>query len=331
MPTDIFPDIDIPIVTVVWSYAGLSADQMANRIVSNSERGMTTTVNDIEHIESQSLNGVAVIKVFFQPHVNVASGRGPDHRRSARCMLRQLPPGTTPPFIIQYNASSVPVLQLGLSGAGMSEQQLFDTGQNTIRTQLATVEGAQTPYPYGGKQRQIQVDHRSGRAAGQRTVAGRRGERHQRAKPDRAFGHHEDRSLRVRDRDQLGAQRRGCTLNDLPIKNGERRGHLHPRCGPRARRQSAADQHRARGRQARHPDEHHEDRLSLHPGHHRRHPRQAGRDEGPASAATEDRRAQRSVDLRARRHQGRGPRSHHRRMPHRGHDPACSWGAGARR
>jgi multidrug efflux pump subunit AcrB len=157
MPTDIFPDIDIPIVTVVWNYSGLSAEQMSQRIVSNNERGMTTTVNDIEHIESQSLNGVAIIKVFFQPHVNVASAVA-QITSICQVQLRQLPPGTNPPFIIQYNASSVPILMLGLAGAGMSEQQIFDTGQNTIRTQLATVEGAQTPFPYGGKQRQIQVD-----------------------------------------------------------------------------------------------------------------------------------------------------------------------------
>ena len=157
MPTDIFPNIDIPIVTVVWGYAGLSADQMASRIVFNSERGMTTTVNDIEHIESQSLSGVAIIKVFFQPHVNVAAAVAQIGAISA-VQLRSLPPGTTPPFIIQYNASSVPVLMLGLSGNGLNEQQLFDLGTNTIRTPLATVEGAQTPFPYGGKQRQIQVD-----------------------------------------------------------------------------------------------------------------------------------------------------------------------------
>jgi multidrug efflux pump subunit AcrB len=157
MPTDIFPNIDIPVITVVWNYAGLSAEEMANRIVSNSERGMTTTVSDIEHIESQSLAGVAVIKIFFQPHANVASAVA-QVTSISQALLRQLPPGATPPFIIQYNASSVPVLMLGLSGAGMDEQELFDAGQNTIRTQLATVEGAQTPYPYGGKQRQIQVD-----------------------------------------------------------------------------------------------------------------------------------------------------------------------------
>ncbi|HEY1986705.1 MAG TPA: efflux RND transporter permease subunit [Terracidiphilus sp.] len=157
MPTDIFPNIDIPVVTVVWQYTGLSADQMANRIVSNSERGMTTTVNDIEHIESQSLAGIAIIKIFFQPNVNVGAAVA-QVTSISQVQLRSLPPGTTPPFIIQYNASSVPVLQLGLSGPGLDEQALNDLGQNTIRTQLATVEGAQTPFPYGGKQRQIQVD-----------------------------------------------------------------------------------------------------------------------------------------------------------------------------
>ncbi len=157
MPTDIFPNIDIPVVTVVWNFNGLSAPEMANRIVTNSERGMTTTVNDIEHIESQSLDGVAIIKIFFQPHVNVGNAVA-QVTSISQVQLRSLPPGSTPPFIIQYNASSVPVLMLGLSGKGLNEQQVFDLGTNTIRTQLATIEGAQTPYPYGGKQRQIQVD-----------------------------------------------------------------------------------------------------------------------------------------------------------------------------
>ena len=157
MPTDIFPDIDIPVVTVVWQYSGLSAQEMSTRIVFNSARGMTTTVNDIEHIESQSLNGIAIIKIFFQPHVNIGSAVA-QVTSISQVQLRSLPPGTTPPFIIQYNASSVPVLQLGLSGQGLDEQRLNDLGQNTIRTQLATIEGAQTPFPYGGKQRQIQVD-----------------------------------------------------------------------------------------------------------------------------------------------------------------------------
>lgn len=157
MPTDIFPNIDIPVISVVWGFTGLSAREMATRIVFNSERGLTTTVNDIEHIESQSLNGVAVIKIFFQPHVNIASAVAQVGAIN-EAILRALPAGTNPPFMIQYNAASVPVLQLGLSGEGLNEQQLYDLATNNIRVQLATIEGAQTPFPYGGKQRQIQVD-----------------------------------------------------------------------------------------------------------------------------------------------------------------------------
>jgi len=157
MPTDIFPNINIPVVTVVWNYTGLSAQEMSTRIIFNSERGMTTTVSDIEHIESQSLNGIGIIKIFFQPNVNIGNAVA-EVTAISQVQLRSLPPGTTPPFIIQYNASSVPVLMLGLSGNGLNEQQLSDLGTNTIRTQLATIEGAQTPFPYGGKQRQIQVD-----------------------------------------------------------------------------------------------------------------------------------------------------------------------------
>jgi len=157
MPTDIFPNIDIPVVTVVWNFTGLSAQEMANRITTNSERGMTTTVSDIEHIESQSLAGIGIIKIFFQPHVNIGAAVAQVSAIN-QTLLRGLPPGSVPPFIIQYNASSVPVLMLGLSGQGLNEQQLNDVATNNIRTQLATIEGAQTPFPYGGKTRQVQVD-----------------------------------------------------------------------------------------------------------------------------------------------------------------------------
>jgi multidrug efflux pump subunit AcrB len=156
-PTDIFPNINIPVVSIVWNYTGFSPSDMANRIVTLSERTLTTTVNDIEHIESQSLNGVAVIKVYFQPRVQIGTAVA-QLTAVAQTSLRTLPPGTVPPLIIQYSASSVPILQLGLSGQGLSEQQLNDFGLNFIRTQLATVEGASIPYPYGGKQRQVQVD-----------------------------------------------------------------------------------------------------------------------------------------------------------------------------
>jgi multidrug efflux pump subunit AcrB len=157
MPVDIFPNIDIPVITVVWNFEGLSAEQIADRIVSNSERGMTITVNDIDHIESQSVVGRGIIKIFFHSGADIAQALAQVSAIS-QTMLRQLPPGTVPPFIIQYNASSVPILQLGLSGRGLDEQQLNDLATNTIRVQLANIEGAQEPFPYGGKQRQIMVD-----------------------------------------------------------------------------------------------------------------------------------------------------------------------------
>jgi len=156
-PVDIFPDINIPVVSVVWFYTGMSAEDMATRIVANSERGITTTVNDIEHMESQSVYGLGVIKVFFRPGTNV-QGAIAQITAISQTTVRGLPPGTTPPLIISYSASTTPVIQLGLSSKTLPEQQLFDLGQNFLRTYLATVPGAATPYPYGGKLRQIQVD-----------------------------------------------------------------------------------------------------------------------------------------------------------------------------
>ena len=156
-PVDIFPNINIPVVTVIWNYAGLSPEQLANRIVWPSERQLSTTVNDIEHTESQTLNGISVVKIYFQPSVNISQAVA-QVTSIVQVALRQDPPGTTPPLVIQYSASSVPVLQLGLSGPGLTEQQLNDFGTNFIRTQLANVFGASIPFPYGGKQRQVQVD-----------------------------------------------------------------------------------------------------------------------------------------------------------------------------
>src|SRR5579863_4301246 len=149
-PVDIFPNIDIPVVSIVWGYAGLSPQQLSDRITVQFERQLTTTVNDIEHTESQTLNGISVVKVFFQPKVNISQAVA-QITSIAQTGLRQFPQGTTPPLVIQYSASNVPVLQLGLSGNGLSEQELFDLGANFIRTQLATVQGASIPFPYGGK------------------------------------------------------------------------------------------------------------------------------------------------------------------------------------
>jgi len=156
-PTDIFPNIDIPVVSVIWNYTGLSPEEMSNRIIFNYERSLTTTVNDIEHVESQSLAGIAVVKIFFHQGVQVANAIA-QVTAISQPIVRTLPPGTTPPFIITYNASTVPILQLALSGKGLSEQQLGDIGLNFLRTGLVTISGVAIPYPYGGKQRQVQVD-----------------------------------------------------------------------------------------------------------------------------------------------------------------------------
>src|SRR5579862_8236283 len=156
-PTDIFPNINIPVVSIIWNYNGLVPEDMADRIVSVTERALTTTVDNIEHIESQSLYGIAVVKVFLQPTANIQQGIA-QITAVSQTQLRQLPAGTTPPLILAYSASSVPVLQLALAGQNLSEQQLNDYGLNFIRTQIITVPGASVPYPYGGKQRQVQVD-----------------------------------------------------------------------------------------------------------------------------------------------------------------------------
>jgi len=157
MPTDIFPSIDIPVVSVVWSYNGLSAQDMAQRIVTGYERSLTTDVDNIEHIESQSLPGVAVIKVFFHPGADINRAIS-QATAGAQSILKQMPPGATPPLVLSYNASTVPILRLALGSDTLPEQQLYDLGNSFIRTQLATVQGAAVPLPYGGKVRQVMVD-----------------------------------------------------------------------------------------------------------------------------------------------------------------------------
>jgi len=156
-PTDIFPSIDIPVISVIWGYSGLPADEMANRMVSSYERGITITVNDIEHIESQTLNGISVVKIFFHPGTRIDLALS-QVTAFSQTVLRGYPPGTTPPLIMSYNASSVPILQLALSSSRLTEAELFDFGNVFMRTQLATVQGASIPFPYGGKQRNILID-----------------------------------------------------------------------------------------------------------------------------------------------------------------------------
>jgi len=156
-PTDIFPNVNIPVIGALWNYTGLSAEEMEERIGSQYERWLTTVVTDMEHIESQTVNGRSITKVFFHPGAKVDMAMA-QMTAAAVSSVRQMPPGTTPPYMIVYSASSVPILQLALSGEGLSEQQLFDYAANGIRTQLSTVEGAAIPWPYGGKQRQVMID-----------------------------------------------------------------------------------------------------------------------------------------------------------------------------
>jgi len=156
-PTDILPNINIPVVSIVWSYTGLTGADIEQRMVYTTERVLTTTVNDIQHLESTSYDGVAVIKIFFQPGVTISQAVA-QVTAVVQTILRQLPPGTTPPLILQYNASSVPVLQYGVGGQGLNEQQSFDIALNQLRVGLITVPGVGIPYPFGGRQRQVQVD-----------------------------------------------------------------------------------------------------------------------------------------------------------------------------
>src|SRR3984957_13172976 len=156
-PVDILPEIRIPIIAVIWQYTGLAPEDMAGRMVSNYERVLTTTVNDIEHTQSSSYAGTGIVKIFFQPNVDIRTANA-QVTAVSQTVLKNMPPGAQPPLILNYNASTVPVIQLALSGAGMSEQRLADLGLNTIRVSLITVPGAAIPYPYGGKSREVQID-----------------------------------------------------------------------------------------------------------------------------------------------------------------------------
>src|SRR5580658_2874463 len=156
-PTDIFPDIKIPVIAVVWTYGGLTPQDMSGRVIYFYERTLSAYVGDIEHIESQSLPGVGVVKIYFQPGVDIRTATA-QVTAASQTVLKQMPPGITPPAVLNYNASTVPILQLALASPTMTEQQLFDAGQNFIRPSLASVAGSSIPTPYGGKERQIQID-----------------------------------------------------------------------------------------------------------------------------------------------------------------------------
>ena len=289
-PVDIFPDIRIPVIAVIWQYTGLPPDQMAGRITTQFERALTTTVNDIEHIEANSYNGLGIIKIFFQPNVDIRIANA-QVTAVSQTLLKQMPPGATPPLILNYNASTVPIIQLALSGEGLSEQSLADLGLNVVRTPLVTVPGAAIPLPYGGKPRQVQIDldptaMQARGLSGQDVANALAAQNLITPVGTQKIGNFEytdpAQQRAVRDR---GARRPAD-------QDRERRDGLYPRRRPCARRQSAADQHRARRRQPFGADAGAEERLGLDAGDHRRHQGEAGADQAdPAGRARRSRRS----------------------------------------
>ena len=197
MPKDIFPYIDIPVASVIWTYTGLPPDDMANRVVTICERAMTTTVNDIEHIESTSYNGVAVIRILLPAEREDRDGHRPDHLHRPDHPARSCRPASSRRCHLKYDASSVPILQLGLHSNTLSEQQLYDYGQNFIRTQLATVQGASIPLPYGGKKRAIMVDIDPDALYAKQSLRHRRFQRHEPPEPHSARRHRQDGRPRI--------------------------------------------------------------------------------------------------------------------------------------
>ena len=245
-PKDIFPSIDIPVVSVVWTYTGLTPTEMQDRIVTPCERALTTTVNDMEHTQSESYSGVSVIKVFFQPGVKIELAVA-QVTAIVQTILRALPPGSFPPFVLKYDASSVPILQLALSGQGLTESDLYDDGLQFIRPRLANVKGASVPLPYGGKVKQVMVD----------------------LDPNLMFAHHispVDVGQAIAQQNLVlpaGTARMGdkeyvvrtnsspdalSALNDLPVRAYKRGAGLHQGCGAGPHGLCGADECGARKR-----------------------------------------------------------------------------------
>ena len=261
MPVDIFPYIDIPVVSVLWVYSGLSPDEMEKRVVTGFERSLTSNVNDIEHIESQSYSGYAVVKIYFHPNVKIDMAVA-QTTATMQTALRQMPPGMFPANILKYDASSVPILQLGLSSKTLREQEIFDIGNNFIRTPLGTVQGASVSYPFGGKQRAVMVDLNLDELYAKQLspidvsnalnlqnliLPGRHREarRHRVSNPGQQQPHRDERLERSAHQDR------------------ERRHRLYQGCSPGAGRLSGAEQHRPHQRIARGSDHHHAERQSL--------------------------------------------------------------------
>ena len=274
-PTDIFPNIGIPVVSAVFTYNGLPPEDMSGRIIYYYERTLSSQVNDIQHMESQSLAGYGVVKIFFQPSVNINTAIA-QITAASQTVLKLLPQGITPPYVLVFNASSVPILQLALSSSSLSQAQLADYAQNFIRPQLATVAGAAVPSPYGGKIKQVSVDLNPVKLQSYHVSAS-----------DVVNALAQENQITPVGTEKIGrdeyvislndAPKEIAALNDLPIKSVDGTVGLHPRCRLRARRIAAADQHRARRRLQGRPHDDPQVGLVFHAGRHQRH-------QGPAAA-----------------------------------------------
>ena len=278
MPTDILPEINIPVISIIWQYQGLSAQEMGFRITGPSERILTTTVNDIEHVESQSLPGVAVVKVFLQPGANLQKALA-QTVATEQFMIKIMPPGVTPPIVLTYSASSIPVVQLALSSRTLAEQAVNDAAMNALRPQLVTIRGVAVPV---GLWRQAAHHFRRSRhagPAGQGPVAARHRQCGQCAEPHPAFGHRQDGADGIHHRPER-LSRHGGGAQRPAGPHPQRRRHLSARSRPRARRLLAANQYCAPGRPSRRGPDPAEDRQRLDPAHH----------PGPETAAPSGRR-----------------------------------------
>ena len=267
MPVDIFPYIDIPIVSVLWAYSGLSPEEMEKRVVTGFERSLTSNVNDIEHIESQSYNGYAVVRIYFHPNVKIDMAVA-QVTATMQTALRQMPPGMFPANVLKYDAASVPILQLGLSSKTLREQEIFDLGNNFIRTPLGTVQGASVSYPFGGKQRAVMVDLNLDELYAK-----------QLSPIDVSNALNLQNLILPAGTAKLAETEYQIRVNSSPVaaerieqpahQDGERRDRLHQGRGAGARRLLGPEQHRPHQRIARRADDHHPEREGLHAGHRR--------------------------------------------------------------
>jgi multidrug efflux pump subunit AcrB len=290
MPVDIFPSIDIPIIGVAWQYQGLPPDQMAGRILTPFERSLTTTVNDIEHIEANSYTTFGIVKIFFHPSVNIATANA-QVTAIAQTLLKQMPPGATPPLVVNYSASTVPIIQLALSGLGLTEQNLADLGMNFVRPRLVTVQGAAIPWPFGGKTPQVMFDLDTA-ALQSRGLTG----------------------LDVAN--ALAAQNLNTPAGTEKIGNYEYTVNLN------SAPSKITDQHRARRRESLGAAQRLQERNDFDTRHRQRHQEDAGHPQAIVAGYTGGQAYRRSVGVRARLDPGCGPRRRDRCGADQLDDPA---------